>query len=101
MINEKQINEFVKKCIHCGFCKPGCPMYMVYKEEKWSARGIIFIIRDIIKSDWRGLNDWDFLEVIYACTLCGNCLNRCPARIDTPDLVLNLRRKRLSNDGIK
>jgi Fe-S oxidoreductase len=100
MINEEQVDIFLKKCIHCGFCKPGCPMYMVYKEEKWSARGIIFILRDIIRRDWRKFDKWDFLEVLYACTLCGNCLHRCPAGINTPDLVLNLRRKLLS-DGIK
>ena len=100
MINEERIEEYVKKCIHCGFCKPGCPMYTIYLEEKWSARGLIFLTRDLLKKRI-SLNDWKLLEVIYACTLCGNCLKRCPANINTPEIVLNLRKIIVSSNIFK
>ncbi|MGQ4890921.1 MAG: 4Fe-4S dicluster domain-containing protein [Candidatus Njordarchaeia archaeon] len=98
MLEAKTIDLFVKKCIHCGFCKTGCPMYMEFREEKWSARGIIFIVRDILKDHKDYLDDWDFIKVVYACTLCGNCYTRCPAKIDVPSLVLELRKKIISEN---
>ena len=90
MLDRKEIDYYTKKCIHCGFCKAGCPMYMIYKEEKWSARGIVFLAREIFNGQFN-LKEWGILEVIYACTLCGNCLTRCPARVNTPKIVMMLR----------
>ena len=86
-----KIDEFAKKCIHCGFCKAGCPMYINFREEKWSARGLIFLIKDLLENRIK-ISDWKLLEVLYACTLCNNCYIRCPAKINTPEMVLELRK---------
>ena len=37
-------------------------------------------------------------ELPYACTLCGACLEVCPARIDLPGMLLGLR-ERIVDDG--
>jgi len=91
-----ELNEILKlgrKCIKCGFCKQGCPMYMNYREDKWSARGIWVLLEYSRKENNNQIfSSWLFKEILYACTLCGNCLERCPARINTPNAILSLRK---------
>ncbi len=66
-------------------------MYIQFREEKWSARGIIFLTKDLLEGRIK-ITNWRLLEVVYACSLCNNCYIRCPAKIDTPKIVLELRK---------
>lgn len=89
----EEIKKIGENCTHCGFCKTGCPMYMENREDKWSARGIWILLNKFNKDSLDELlSSWGFREVIYACTMCGNCFRRCPASIETPKAVLKLRK---------
>jgi L-lactate utilization protein LutB len=37
---------------------------------------------------------------LFACTLCKGCVDKCPGRIDTPNMIIELRRRAIE-EGIK
>ena len=44
---EKLIND----CVHCGFCLPTCPTYLLWREEMDSPRGRIYLMKMGLEGD--------------------------------------------------
>lgn len=71
----------IEKCIHCGQCTRACVFLTQY--------GL-----DI--SNTERLN-----ELAYHCFLCGRCSEVCPKGIDGREVILNLRRQQVEDNGGK
>jgi L-lactate dehydrogenase complex protein LldF len=77
-------------CIRCGACLNVCP---VYREIGGHAYGSTYsgpigaVISPLLHT---AVTDVDALP--YASSLCGACRDACPAKIDLPKLLLDLRR---------
>ncbi|SDB17690.1 FAD/FMN-containing dehydrogenase [Desulfonatronum thiosulfatophilum] len=90
----------IQTCSRCGKCKQVCPMYL-------PAQGLLFHPRN------KNISLGAMIEAIYYtqtltgqpeqrllkelgrlmqhCTGCGKCTSACPVKINTPDVVLELR----------
>jgi glycolate oxidase iron-sulfur subunit len=78
-------NELIDKCVHCGFCLPVCPTYVLWKEEMDSPRGRIYLMKMVaegtatINETWVGHFD--------ACLGCMACMTACPSGVDYGKLI--------------
>jgi len=101
-LSVKQLVE-IDACTHCGECLLHCPVYLQRKEEGINPRGKIRAMKKFIRSQhglWakilgpRKLDEESlkkFSEMVYRCTLCGECAFQCPVSIDSKNLWIGLR----------
>ena len=87
----KEVDDEVLACIHCGFCRLGCPTFSVTQRESRNARGrnaLAFYLLNGSIEPTKGL-----AEAFYSCTTCQACTYFCPARIKVDEIVEGVRRK--------
>jgi L-lactate dehydrogenase complex protein LldF len=86
--NEKQRESLY--CIRCGACLNACP---VYKNIGGHAYGVTYSgpIGSVITPQMQGLPEFKHLS--YASSLCGNCTEVCPVRINLHELLLENRKE--------
>jgi glycolate oxidase iron-sulfur subunit len=77
--------KIIDTCVHCGFCLPVCPTYVLWNEEMDSPRGRIYLIKmasegkAAISSQWVGHFD--------TCLGCMACMTACPSGVDYGKLI--------------
>ncbi|MGD8388155.1 MAG: FAD-binding and (Fe-S)-binding domain-containing protein [Desulfobacteraceae bacterium] len=87
---EEADNEILA-CIHCGFCRLGCPTFEVSQRESRNARGrnalAFYMLNGTVDMDK------DLAEAFYTCTTCQACTYFCPAQIRVDEIVEGARKK--------
>jgi len=76
-------------CLRCGACLYECPVFAVtagYFGDKYFA-GIGAVWAAMISR-----NTEKAASVAYTCLTCGRCKIRCPVQIDTPEMIVEIRR---------
>ena len=43
--------KYINDCVHCGFCLPACPTYVLWGEEMDSPRGRIYMMRKAVDGE--------------------------------------------------
>lgn len=74
----------VADCVHCGFCLPACPTYVLWGEEMDSPRGRIDLIRQGLEGEPMSnsmVEHWD------ACLGCMACMTACPSGVQYDRLI--------------
>jgi len=71
--------ELSLDCVHCGFCLPTCPTYLVLGNEMDSPRGRIWLIRSASEGK-SGITD-NFVKHMNLCLLCRACETACPSGV--------------------
>ena len=71
--------ELYLDCIHCGFCLPTCPTYLVLGNEMDSPRGRLYLIRTASEGKI-GASD-SFVKHMDLCLLCRACETACPSGV--------------------
>jgi glycolate dehydrogenase iron-sulfur subunit len=77
--------ELLDECVHCGFCLPTCPTYLLDGEEMDSPRGRIYLM-DLASRGEIPL-DGTFAKHIDACLGCMACVTACPSGVQYDRLL--------------
>lgn len=77
--------DLVDDCVHCGFCLPACPTYLLWGEEADSPRGRIYLMR----AGLEGRAAWteSYQRHFDTCLGCMACLTACPSGVQYDRLI--------------
>ena len=75
----------IDKCVHCGFCLPTCPTYMLWGEEMDSPRGRIYLMKAALEG--RTEMTPAFVSHFDACLGCMACVTACPSGVQYAPLI--------------
>jgi glycolate oxidase iron-sulfur subunit len=80
--------ELIKDCVHCGFCLPSCPTYVLWGEEMDSPRGRIHLMETGL--DGEPLSE-SMVGHFDACLGCMACVTACPSGVQYDILITDTR----------
>jgi heterodisulfide reductase subunit C len=75
--------EGITKCLSCGTCASICQVFSVnpaYNPRKLIQKAILGLRNDVLKS-----------EMIWICSRCNSCIEKCPKGIRPGDIIMALR----------
>jgi glycolate oxidase iron-sulfur subunit len=79
----------VSDCVHCGFCLPTCPTWVLWKEEMDSPRGRIYLMEGLADGTLE-LNP-TVVEHFDRCLGCMACVTACPSGVKYDRLIEQTR----------
>jgi glycolate oxidase iron-sulfur subunit len=79
------IREVVSDCVHCGFCLPTCPTYVLWREEMDSPRGRIHLMDGLL--DGAISLTATVATHFDRCLGCMACLSSCPSGVRYDRLI--------------
>jgi len=77
--------KYIDECVHCGFCLPACPTYVLWGEEMDSPRGRIYMIKKA--ADGEAPLDGRFRHHMDNCLGCMACMTACPSGVQYSKLI--------------
>ena len=77
--------KYLNDCVHCGFCLPACPTYVLWGEEMDSPRGRIYMMRKAV--DGEAPLDARFRTHMDNCLGCMACMTACPSGVQYNKLI--------------
>ncbi len=75
-------------CVHCGFCLPTCPTYVLWGEEMDSPRGRIYLMKEGLEGE--PMTD-SMVGHFDACLGCMACVTACPSGVQYDTLIEQTR----------
>ncbi len=77
--------KYLDDCVHCGFCLPACPTYVLWGEEMDSPRGRIYMIKKAAEGE--APLDERFRLHMDNCLGCMACMTACPSGVQYDKLI--------------
>lgn len=77
--------ELIDDCVHCGFCLPTCPTYVLWGEEMDSPRGRIYLM-NLGNQGKASLNE-TYVRHFDQCLGCMACMTACPSGVQYDKLI--------------
>jgi glycolate dehydrogenase iron-sulfur subunit len=75
----------IDKCVHCGFCLPVCPTYVLWGQEMDSPRGRIYLMKLAAEGAAQMTPKW--VSHFDTCLGCMACMTACPSGVDYGKLI--------------
>ncbi len=77
--------DLIADCVHCGFCLPACPTYVLWQKEMDSPRGRIHLMRLGLENTAEFSDG--FVRHIDTCLGCMACVTACPSGVQYDRLI--------------
>ena len=77
--------ELIDQCVHCGFCLPACPSYLLWGQEMDSPRGRIYLMKMASEGETSITPTW--VQHFDTCLGCMSCMTACPSGVDYGRLI--------------
>jgi len=81
--------ELIADCVHCGFCLPACPTYVLWGDEMDSPRGRIYMMKKT--QEGNAPLDQTFRLHMDNCLGCMGCMTACPSGVQYGKLIEETR----------
>ncbi len=81
--------NLIDDCVHCGFCLPTCPTYLLEGNETNSPRGRIYLMK--MGNAGEVPMDSEFVGNFDACLGCMACVTACPSGVKYDELIAAVR----------
>jgi glycolate oxidase iron-sulfur subunit len=78
-------NKLIDTCVHCGFCLPACPTYVLWGQEMDSPRGRIYLMK--LASEGTVAINPQWVSHFDSCLGCMACMPACPSGVDYGKLI--------------
>jgi glycolate oxidase iron-sulfur subunit len=75
----------IEQCVHCGFCLPVCPTYVLWGQEMDSPRGRIYLMK--MASEGTAEMNATWVSHFDSCLGCMACMTACPSGVDYGKLI--------------
>ena len=80
--------DLIADCVHCGFCLPTCPTYVLWGEEMDSPRGRIYLMNQGLGGEPLS---GSMVEHFDNCLGCMSCVTACPSGVKYDRLIEDTR----------
>ena len=82
-------SALIDTCVHCGFCLPTCPTYVLWGEEMDSPRGRVYLMKAGVEG--RAELNSSFVQHFDRCLGCVACVTACPSGVQYGPLIEKTR----------
>ncbi len=82
-------SALIDTCVHCGFCLPTCPTYVLWGEEMDSPRGRVYLMKAAVEG--RAGMTQSFVQHFDRCLGCVACVTACPSGVQYGPLIEKAR----------
>lgn len=94
----KDFESIIRECVKCGVCQAHCPTYIAGKKEGAVARGKLTLAAGLLDGEV-SLED-SLMDDISMCLMCGSCMDKCPNKVPTNEIVGAIRRQITDEQGL-
>lgn len=81
--------DLINQCVHCGFCLPACPTYVLWGQEMDSPRGRIYLIK--LAGEGAAEMNKPWVTHFDSCLGCLSCMTACPSGVEYGQLIESTR----------
>jgi len=78
--------SLIEQCVHCGFCLPTCPTYLLWNQEMDSPRGRIYLMKMGAEGGVAQMDE-TFVSHFDKCLGCMACVTACPSGVQYGKLI--------------
>ncbi len=88
----------ISRCVKCGSCGAVCPSYLHERDESFSARGRMTLIKAVL--DGRLAVSGIFKDRLATCTTCLACETSCPSNVPVTEIIQTAKEQAVAEFGM-